>query len=77
MGQEREEWWCNVVDCELEEELGVTFKPVKGNAVFWQNLRSDGTGHDGVLHAGLPVEEGVKTGMNIWTLTKKKEVADV
>ncbi|XXH04763.1 protease B nonderepressible form [Hypoxylon texense] len=37
--------------------VGVTFKPVAGNAVFWENFRPDGTGRgwDESWHAGLPV----------------------
>ena len=63
--------WCEFIDCDIEDGAGVIFKPIRGNAVFWQNLRNNGSGHDGVLHSGLPVESGVKTGMNIWTLTAK------
>lgn len=46
---------------------GVTFKPVKGNAVFWENLRSDGSGYDETWHSGMPVTKGHKIGLNIWT----------
>lgn len=63
--------WCEFIDCEQDQDLGVTFKPIQGNAIFWQNLNRDGSGRDDVLHAGMPVIEGVKTGMNIWTLTPK------
>ncbi|KAL7626237.1 hypothetical protein AAE478_003007 [Parahypoxylon ruwenzoriense] len=60
----------------LEEEkgdgqprVGVTFKPVAGNAVFWENFRPDGTGRgwDETWHAGLPVKKGTKVGLNIWS----------
>ncbi|KAI0015794.1 hypothetical protein F4780DRAFT_42747 [Xylariomycetidae sp. FL0641] len=47
-------------------EGGLAFKPVAGNALFWVNLHANGTGDDRVVHAGLPVEEGLKTAMNIW-----------
>ncbi|KAI0022117.1 hypothetical protein F4780DRAFT_778125 [Xylariomycetidae sp. FL0641] len=48
---------------------GVTFKPIVGNAVFWENFRPDGTGRgwDETWHAGLPVIEGTKVGLNIWS----------
>ncbi|KAL3479251.1 hypothetical protein BJX99DRAFT_222771 [Aspergillus californicus] len=46
---------------------GVTFKPIQGNAVFWENLRSDGSGWPETLHAAFPVEEGEKVGLNIWS----------
>lgn len=61
--------WCKWIECEGEdgEKEGVVFKPVRGNAVFWENLRADGTGYRESWHAGLPVKEGVKVGMNIWS----------
>lgn len=48
---------------------GVIFKPLAGNAVYWENFRPDGTGRgwDETWHAGLPVKEGTKVGLNIWT----------
>lgn len=45
---------------------GVRFKPVKGSAVFWVNIGEDGIGDRRMLHAGLPVREGEKIGLNIW-----------
>ncbi|KAL0932374.1 2og-fe oxygenase family [Colletotrichum truncatum] len=48
------------------EEGGLAFKPVRGNAVFWVNLHANGTGDERVVHAGLPLGEGLKTAMNIW-----------
>jgi prolyl 4-hydroxylase len=62
-----DERWCEYVDCDEPWENGVTFRPVPGNAVFWQNLREDGSGDPATLHAGLPVTSGKKLGMNIWT----------
>jgi prolyl 4-hydroxylase len=62
--------WCKFVDCDEEYEAGVTFKPVEGNAVFWENMVDLGDGirrgDERVLHAGLPVVSGEKVGMNIW-----------
>lgn len=48
---------------------GVVFKPLAGNAVYWENFRPDGTGRgwDETWHAGLPVKGGTKVGLNIWT----------
>jgi prolyl 4-hydroxylase len=57
--------WCDVIDCEDPE--GVAFKPVKGNAVYWENFRPDGKGYEETWHAGLPVKSGVKVGLNIWS----------
>lgn len=53
-----------------EEEVAKTvFKPLVGNAVYWENFRADGTGrgYEETCHAGLPVVEGVKVGLNIWS----------
>ena len=55
------------MDCDQELSAGITFKPVMGNAIFWRNLGGDGKGLTSTLHAGLPVTEGMKTGLNIWT----------
>lgn len=61
--------WCQWVECpklpESEGEFpttggelvaGVSFKPIAGNAVYWENFRPDGTGRgwDETWHAGLP-----------------------
>ncbi|KAK0718393.1 hypothetical protein B0T26DRAFT_741387 [Lasiosphaeria miniovina] len=56
----------------LGAKLGVVFKPVAGNAVYWENFRPDGTGrgYDESWHAGLPVVKGVKVGLNIWSWGK-------
>ncbi|KAI0025078.1 hypothetical protein F4780DRAFT_722123 [Xylariomycetidae sp. FL0641] len=59
--------WCRYVDCDEPWDNGVTFRPVEGNAVFWSNVREDGSGDPRTLHAGLPVTSGEKIGMNIWT----------
>ncbi len=61
------EGWCGVVDCDVEEEEGVTFRAREGNAVFWVNLREDGGGDERTLHKGVRVDRGRKVGMNIWT----------
>ncbi|KAL2867062.1 oxidoreductase, 2OG-Fe(II) oxygenase family [Aspergillus lucknowensis] len=70
----RDKKWCEFVECDGEEgngeggrNEGVTFKPIKGNAVFWENLRADGSGYAETWHAAVPVEEGEKVGMNIWS----------
>jgi prolyl 4-hydroxylase len=48
------------------EDGGLAFRPVAGNAIFWVNLHANGTGDRRVMHAGLPLESGLKTAMNIW-----------
>ncbi|KAJ5689011.1 hypothetical protein N7462_003403 [Penicillium macrosclerotiorum] len=47
---------------------GIMFRPIPGNALFWINVVDNGTGDERVLHGGLPVHTGTKTGMNIWPL---------
>ncbi|KAK3314455.1 2OG-Fe(II) oxygenase superfamily protein [Apodospora peruviana] len=63
----RDPRWCDVIDCDEQWERGVTFRPMEGNAVYWENLEGDGTGNHRTVHAGLPVTTGDKIGMNIWT----------
>lgn len=46
---------------------GLLVNPKKGNAVFWNNMHANGTGDRRVLHAGLPLQSGVKMGINIFT----------
>ncbi|KAK3300612.1 uncharacterized protein B0H64DRAFT_19579 [Chaetomium fimeti] len=48
------------------EDGGLAFRPVAGNAVFWVNLHANETGDPRTKHAGLPLESGRKTAMNIW-----------
>lgn len=59
--------WCEYVECGEGKGEGVTFKPVRGAAVYWENFRPDGTGYEESWHAGLPVESGEKIGLNIWS----------
>jgi prolyl 4-hydroxylase len=62
--------WCRFVECGVADEKlkkGVVFKPVAGNAVYWENMRSDGSGYAESWHAGLPVASGTKVGLNIWS----------
>ena len=60
--------WCEFVECgSAAMREGVTFKPRKGSAMFWMNFDADGKGYRETVHAGLPVEEGQKIGLNIWS----------
>lgn len=61
--------WCDFLECDegSTKEMGVTFKPIKGNAVFWENIGPDGWGYEETYHAGLPVLSGSKVGLNIWS----------
>jgi prolyl 4-hydroxylase len=62
--------WCEFVLCDEEGNVsgdGVTFRPIRGNAIYWENLRPDGEGYQETWHAGLPVLTGTKVGLNIWS----------
>ncbi|KAM5345470.1 hypothetical protein ACJ41O_011332 [Fusarium nematophilum] len=67
--------WCRFIECADDEPAedadqttaGVVFKVAPGNAVYWENFAADGRGYDETWHAGLPVEEGIKVGLNIWS----------
>lgn len=68
-----ETWFPNVTVAEgiVEEGVrnmggGISVSPKAGSGLFWVNLKEDGTGDRRTLHAGLPVGEGMKVGMNIW-----------
>ncbi|GAM85294.1 hypothetical protein ANO11243_032980 [Dothideomycetidae sp. 11243] len=62
--------WCEVLDCSEAAKTrgGVTFLPIAGAAVYWENFDGEeGPGWEEGLHAGMPVESGVKIGLNIWS----------
>ncbi|KAI9367970.1 hypothetical protein BJX61DRAFT_525963 [Aspergillus egyptiacus] len=78
----RDRKWCEFIECEGTSgnedgkgegegkgmvKDGVTFRPIKGNAVFWENLKPDGSGWEETWHAAEPVTEGEKVGLNIWS----------
>ncbi|KAH7320071.1 hypothetical protein B0I35DRAFT_227559 [Stachybotrys elegans] len=63
----RDDRWCDLIDCDDEYDNGVTFLPIEGNAIYWENLLVNGAGDQRTLHAGLPLVSGEKIGMNIWT----------
>jgi len=63
-------WWCDIIECDEDGRdgyQGVTFKPIAGSAVYWENFHPNGSAHRVVYHAGLPVKSGVKVGLNIWS----------
>ncbi|KAJ5507474.1 hypothetical protein N7527_009617 [Penicillium freii] len=61
----RDARWCNFVDCNSTQ--GLTIEAVPGAALFWRNIDSGGVGNKKTLHEGLPVNQGSKIGLNIWT----------
>ena len=61
---------CDALKCQIEtggEVNWMEIKPAVGRAVFWYNLDVRGQGDPKTLHAGMPVFNGTKVGMNIWT----------
>lgn len=60
------EEWCRFLECD-SKHTGITFKARKGSAVYWENFNRHGMGYEETWHAGLPVESGVKVGLNIWS----------
>lgn len=51
--------------------LGLSFKPKKGSAVVWYNLKDDKSGNMDTMHTGRPVIKGEK-----WIITKWIRSAD-
>lgn len=50
-----------------ESAKGLLVRPRRGNTVFWNNLFPNGTGDPTVEHAGLPVDTGIKIGINLFS----------
>lgn len=60
--------WCDVLECaDSGEQDGLVFKPIAGNAVYWENFDPSGKGWEELWHSGLPVKAGRKIGLNIWS----------
>lgn len=55
--------------------LRVGFTPEVGSAVLWYNLDRHGNLDERTLHAGEPVEEGEKWGLNVWLRERPRHVA--
>ncbi|KAK8211453.1 hypothetical protein M8818_003106 [Zalaria obscura] len=70
LARPRDPRWCEWIDCSGADE-GVTFLPRAGSAVFWENFDAEGRGWREGLHAGMPVREGTKVGLNIWSWYQK------
>ena len=54
-------------DRAFDHKTSLAVKPIAGNAVFWVNMKGKAQGHPKTFHAGMPVVEGTKIGLNIWT----------
>lgn len=62
--------FCGILKCHDEQGKDVEYlevEPKAGTAIFWYNLDPAGNTDENTLHAGRPVVEGTKVGMNIWT----------
>jgi len=62
--------WCETLKC--IDEFGrdvhrLEVEPKVGTAIFWYNLDPSGSVDSKTLHAGAPVINGTKVGLNIWT----------
>lgn len=47
-------------------ELGIRVAPISRAAIYWRNVRSDGSIDRRTLHGGAPVIKGVKYAANLW-----------
>jgi prolyl 4-hydroxylase len=65
--------WCETLKCEDngEDVQWLEVAPKVGTAIFWYNLDMDGQGNRRTLHAGTPVINGTKVGLNIWTRERR------
>jgi len=66
--------WCGTVKCHDDEGQEIQWlevPPKVGTAIFWYNLDLTGQGNRKTLHAGMPVVEGTKVGLNIWTRERR------
>jgi len=63
----RDERWCDVVECDVPWEAGVTFRAVQGNAIYWRDLNESGHGDRRVARAAVPLTGGEEVSVNMWT----------
>ena len=47
-------------------KLGLCLKPRQGRLLLWNNMLPDGRPNPNTLHAGLPVERGIKHIVTMW-----------
>ena len=62
------EQFCGALKCKDDNGENIEwleFEPKAGSAIFWYNLDPDGEADTFTLHAGAPVGQGTKIGMNI------------
>lgn len=51
--------------------VGIKIQPKPGVLLLWNNALPDGTPNEGTLHAGTPVEAGIKYVITKWYRTRK------
>jgi prolyl 4-hydroxylase len=47
-------------------DLNMSFQPIRGNALFWENCKTHNICHTSSLHQGNPPLNETKYGLNIW-----------
>lgn len=52
-------------------EVGINIEPRPGVLLVWNNALPDGTPNEGTMHAGTPVEKGVKYVITRWYRTRR------
>ncbi|CAF0713078.1 unnamed protein product [Adineta steineri] len=67
------EQFCDILVCdEKSTELGIRFRPLPGNSIFWYNMNEYGEVDYLTFHAGRPPgKNGHKIGLNTWTRLNK------
>ena len=66
--------WCGTLECHGEDGSDVHRLEVRakvGTAIFWHNLDPSGMVDMKTRHAGAPVINGTKIGLNIWTRERR------
>ncbi|CAF1591576.1 unnamed protein product [Adineta ricciae] len=68
--------FCDILVCdEKTSQLGLRFRPLVGNSIFWYNVNEQGKGDPLTFHAGrAPTKDGLKIGLNTWIRSKKVTV---
>ncbi|CAF1200269.1 unnamed protein product [Adineta ricciae] len=68
--------FCDILVCdEKVSQLGLRFRPLVGNSIFWYNVNEQGRGDPLTFHAGrAPTKDGLKIGLNTWIRSKKVTV---
>ncbi|UJR11395.1 hypothetical protein I4U23_015575 [Adineta vaga] len=65
--------FCQILICDdKSSQMGLRFRPLPGNSIFWFNVNEQGKGDYLTYHAGRPPKkDGLKIGLNTWTHDSK------